>query len=473
MHIFSTFIGYTKFLIKGAKKVNRISIKLAASFFIVVLIMELFLMNYLHRNMIDNRADEEISNLLATGANHRDVLMEHYSDSTIRHIILVERSEEREVIITNNTGDIISSSENTYELLNKYHSLINDLNNEQDKILVSDWKNEPYIVSAHPYKVSENQSGYVILFQSTKPINQMVNNMDTHFIISGIVSFVVLFIVYAALSKILTRPLIRMKEATEKLSKGEFNVSLPDLGKDELGELSNSIRKLANDLERLKNERNEFLASIAHELSTPLTYLIGYSKVAMRKGLSEEDRNHYLEIIGEESNRMKDLVKNLLDLARMDETSFTVNKDYFDAYPFLANICKLVAPAYELKKIKLNLVCEGEFQIFADRIRLEQIVLNLLDNALKYSDAHSVVTLKAHRKEQKAIISVVDTGIGIPADEIEYIFEKLYRVEKSRSRAYGGSGIGLAIVKELVEAHGGTIEVESTLGQGSTFKVTI
>lgn len=103
---------------------------------------------------------------------------------------------------------------------------------------------------------------------------------------------------------------------------------------------------MANDLERLKNERNEFLASIAHELSTPLTYLIGYSKVAMRKGLSEEERKHYLEIIDEESNRMKDLVKNLLDLARMDETSFTVSKEYFWASSFwkifVSWLCRLM-----------------------------------------------------------------------------------------------------------------------------------
>ncbi|WP_237658452.1 sensor histidine kinase [Ureibacillus xyleni] len=429
-------------------------------------------MYYLHQSIIHTRAEEEFSLLLANGANHRDVLIENYSDSTIKHIILMEKNENREVMITNSTGDIISSSDKSYMLQEEYQLLISDLNNEKDKILVSDWRNSSYIVSAHPYKAND-QSGYVLMFQSTTSINQMVNNMNKHFIISGIASFIVLFIVYALLSKILTRPLIRMKEATEKLSKGDFNVSLPYLGKDELGDLSGSIYKLANDLERLKDERNEFLASIAHELSTPLTYLIGYSKIAMRKGLSEEEREHYLEIIGEESDRMKDLVKNLLDLARMDETSFTVSKEYFWANSFLENICKLVVPSYEVKKIRLNLVCESDFQIYADSIRLEQIILNLLDNSLKYSNENSEVTLKAYKKDEKTIISVIDTGIGIPADEIEFIFEKLYRVEKSRSRAYGGSGIGLAVVKELVEAHGGTIEVKSKLGEGSTFKITI
>lgn len=452
---------------------SKISTKLAICFFIVVLVTESFVMYYLHQSMINTRVEEEFSLLLANGENHRDVLIENFSDSTIKHIVLMERNEHREVMITNKTGDIIASSDKSYMLQEEYERLTSDSDNGKDKIVVSDWRNSPYIVSVHPYRVNENNFGYVLMFQSTKSLNKMLHDMNMHFVISGIASFIVLFIVYTLLSKILTRPLIRMKEATEKLSKGDFKVSLPYLGKDELGELSCSIHKLANDLERLKNNRNDFLASIAHELSTPLTYLIGYSKVAMRKDLSEEERERYLEIIGEESTRMKDLVKNLLDLARMDETSFTVSNESFPARPFLENICKLVIPSYDIKNIRLHLVCEKDFQLYADSIRLEQIILNILDNALKYSNEHSEVTIEAYKEGNQSIISVTDTGIGIPADEIEFIFEKLYRVEKSRSRAYGGSGIGLAVVKELVEAHEGTIEVFSKLGEGSTFKITL
>lgn len=430
-------------------------------------------MYYLHQNMIENRVEEEFSLLLANGANHRDVLMEHYSDTTIKHIVLMEKNENREVMILDRTGTIIGSSDYSYMLQEEYQLFVDDFSSEKDKIIVSDWRNLPYIVSVHPYKVESNQSGFVLMFQSTNSINQMVEDMNMHFVISGIIGLIALFLVYALLSKILTRPLIRMKEATEKLSKGDFEVNLPNLGNDELGDLSKSIHKLANDLERLKNERNEFLASISHELNTPLTYLIGYSKVAIREELSEEERKYYLKIIGEESDRMKDLMKNLLDLAKMDENSFTVNKEHFSAKPFLENIHKFVVPSFDIKKIKLNLLCESNFQIYADAIRLEQIILNLLDNALKYSSENSEVILKAYEKDGKTVISVIDTGIGIPTAEIEFIFEKLYRVEKSRSRAYGGSGIGLAVVKELIEAHGGTIEVKSKIGHGSTFKIII
>ncbi|GLB57199.1 two-component sensor histidine kinase [Sporosarcina sp. NCCP-2378] len=408
--------------------------------------------------------------MMASGSNHRDVLSEYYSDITIKHIVLMEKNRDREVIITDSQGSIIQSSKKGVA---KYLTEIKRLDSRKDQVIVSDWEKSPYIISAHPYQVNGQHSGFVIMFQGTEPLEQLVSKLNLHFGLAGVTSVIALFIIYAFLSKFLTRPLIRMKEATEKLSKGDFNVSLPFISKDELGELSVSIQKLANDLERLKGERNEFLASVAHELSTPLTYLIGYSKVAMRPEVDEKERKYYLEIIKEESNRMKDLVKNLLDLAKMDENTFTVTKSSFFVRPFFDEVCTLVQPSFELKNVTLDFICNENFELYADPLRLEQIVLNLLDNALKYSYENSKITLKVCKVGDKTSITVTDAGLGIPAEELEFIFEKLYRIEKSRSRTFGGSGIGLAIVKELVEAHGGTVEVQSIIGLGSSFTINI
>ncbi|MFJ7935670.1 ATP-binding protein [Sporosarcina sp. NPDC096371] len=451
---------------------NRISIKLAAYFFIAVLIMEVFLMVYLHQNILEERTDEEYARLVASGANHRDVLEDNYSNTTIEHIALMESDGDREVVIINRQG-IIASSSDDHLLIEQSLKHVRNLAANTEGIVIADWKSSPYIVSVHPYHIASGPSGYVVMYQSTEPIKLLVNKLNLHFGLAGVTSFVVLFIIYAILSKLLTRPLIRMKEATEKLSNGDFNVSLPVVGNDELGELSGSIQKLATDLERLKTERNEFLASIAHELSTPLTYLIGYSTIAMRQGLNEQERQHYLSIIVEESNRMKDLVKNLLDLAKMDETTFTVSKELFWTRPFFEDMQRLVEPSFNMKNVQLAVRCDVDFQILADPLRLEQIVLNLLDNALKYSAEETEVTLEVYQKKEKTVIRVTDVGMGIPSEELAFIFEKLYRVEKSRSRTFGGTGIGLAVVKELVEAHGGSIEVESTLGKGSRFTVTL
>lgn len=452
---------------------QKISTKLTAYFIIAFLVLETVLMVYLHQNIIHARVDEEYSRLLASGSNHRNVLEDHYSEETIAHIVLMEAGKDREVIITGLNNEIIRSSVNNVESYSSYLSIIRNTDIRKDQILIPGWKDSPYIVSAHPYDVGGGHSGYVVMFQSSQPIERLVSKLNQHFGLAGGASIIILFVIYSILSKFLTRPLIRMKEATEKLSEGNFDVNLPTMGNDELGELSIAIKKLATDLERMKNERNEFLASISHELSTPLTYLIGYLKVAMRDELSEQERSHYLQIIAEESNRMKDLVKDLMDLAKMDEVMFTVTKEKFSAKQFIEDIHQLVYPSFSLKKIELKLICKDEFTIFADPLRVEQMALNLLDNALKYSDAHSTVTLEIYKEKNNSVLTVTDEGIGISLDEIDLIFEKLYRIEKSRSRAFGGSGLGLAIVKELVEAHDGTIEVESAVGVGSRFTVKI
>jgi len=452
---------------------HKISTKLTAYFIVAFLVLETILMVYLHQNIIHARVDEEYSRLLASGSNHRNVLEDNYSEETIAHIVLMEAGKDREVIITGLNNEIIRSSDENIESYSAYLSLIRSSEIQNDQILIPEWKDSPYIVSAHPYEVGTGQSGYVVMFQSSQPIERLVSKLNRHFGLAGGASIIILLIIYSILSKLLTRPLIRMKEATEKLSEGKFNVSLPAMGNDELGELSIAIMKLATDLERMKKERNDFLASISHELSTPLTYLIGYLKVAMRDELTEQERNYYLEIIAEESDRMKDLVKNLMDLAKMDEMTFSVTNNDFPAKQFIEDIHQLVNPSFTMKKIELKLICKQDFNIQADPLRLEQIALNLLDNALKYSDEFTTVTLEIFKEKQYTVLSVADEGIGIPMDEIDLIFEKLYRIEKSRSRAFGGSGLGLAIVKELVEAHGGTIDVKSVVGQGTTFKIKI
>jgi len=255
---------------------HKISTKLTAYFIVAFLVLETILMVYLHQNIIHARVDEEYSRLLASGSNHRNVLEDNYSEETIAHIVLMEAGKDREVIITGLNNEIIRSSDENIESYSAYLSLIRSSEIQNDQILIPEWKDSPYIVSAHPYEVGTGQSGYVVMFQSSQPIERLVSKLNRHFGLAGGASIIILLIIYSILSKLLTRPLIRMKEATEKLSEGKFNVSLPAMGNDELGELSIAIMKLATDLERMKKERNDFLASISHELSTPLTYLIGY-----------------------------------------------------------------------------------------------------------------------------------------------------------------------------------------------------
>jgi signal transduction histidine kinase len=452
---------------------NKISIKLATYFIVTVLIMEGLLMVYLHQTIVHTRIEEEFSQLVSVGSHHRGVLEDNYSEDKIRQILLMESGSKSQAIITDLEYNLIINTENNDTPINSLLSGLSGQTFNKDQILQSNWEDEDFISSIHPFEVNGVLAGYLIMFQSTETVQLLISNLDFHFILAGLSSLISVSVVYFILSKLLTRPLIRMKEATEKLSNGEYNVKLPPKSNDELGELSMSIEKLASDLEKIKKDRIEFLASISHELRTPLTYLAGYSKVAMRSELNEEERKKYLSIIDDESKRMTKLVGNLFDLAKMDETSFTVFKQSFQAVPFFKNLHERMLPSFNLKNIQLKLRCNENFEVHADSLRLEQIVMNLLDNALKYSQGATTTVLEVSRINEKTVISVIDQGLGIDEKNYEDIFEKLFRVEKSRSREYGGTGLGLSIVKELVEAHDGVIVVESEVGKGSKFTVTI
>jgi signal transduction histidine kinase len=235
--------------------------------------------------------------------------------------------------------------------------------------------------------------------------------------------------------------------------------------------LAQSIQLLANDLSYLKEERSEFLSSISHELRTPLTYIKGYADIVQKRNLTAEERNQYLTIILEETNRLSDMVKNLFDLAKIDKNSFDIHKTPIDLHDFMRKIEAKFAPAFMDKRMILEVNCPEVIQLNADASRLEQIIFNLLDNSIKYSSPDGKTAINVSRHKKNIVIRIKDKGKGIPDHELPYIFNRFYRVDKSRTRALGGTGLGLAIVKELIHAHGGTITVKSRENAGTEFEL--
>ncbi|WHY98521.1 HAMP domain-containing sensor histidine kinase [Peribacillus simplex] len=429
-------------------------------------------MVYLHNKVINSRVNQELESLKARGNSHRDVLEITYSGSTLQHIGLMESHTDTDVVITDIRGDILISSEKVNGGMKKI--LAKNLPQAPRKglIIQSSWKDERYIATVTPFTSDEDNKGYVYMFKDTRDVEDLIAQLNRHFLLAtALLLFFMLVIIYF-LSKALTRPLISMKEATTKLSKGNFSVAVPVRSHDELGELAQSIQSLADELNYLKKERNEFLASISHELRTPLTYIKGYADVARRKDLDDSERSRYLEIIHDESERLNRLLDELFNMARMDLNTFTISKETVQLSSFLRNIHEKVLPAFTNERIQLNLECKDDLFIVIDPSRFEQVILNLLDNALKYSNEYTVTTIKATECLGRISISIIDQGVGIPPEDIPHIFDRLYRVEKSRARDTGGFGLGLSIVKQLVEIQGGTISVKSNLKQGTCFTIT-
>ncbi|WML59169.1 HAMP domain-containing sensor histidine kinase [Neobacillus sp. PS2-9] len=452
---------------------NKISFKIGLLFFLAIFLLETISMFFLHNNIIHSRVHEELSALQTRGNNHREVLEASFHDETNRHIAMMEAQTDTQVILTKPDGSIyMSSNKVTDEMKQILRNTPKKIPHE-GLILEDNWKNATYIASISPVVIDQQINGYVYMFQNTQKIKDLISGLNQHFLLAGLLSLLFMMIIIVFLTRVVTHPLIQMSEVTKRISKGDLSVSLPKLGKDEIGELGESIKVLASDLEILKNERNEFLASISHELRTPLTYIKGYADIARRKETNEQDRKHYLDIIHEESLKLSNLVKELFNLAKMDENTFSIEKEEVHLRPYFQGIIEKVSPALKEHHMNLFLDCPDDLYLSIDPIRFEQVILNLLDNARKYSEPHTKIRLGAKQISGKIHIRVQDEGKGIPVEDLPRIFERFYRVDKSRTRALGGSGLGLAIVKQLIEAHGGTVEVTSSPNEGTTFDIIL
>jgi signal transduction histidine kinase len=219
-----------------------------------------------------------------------------------------------------------------------------------------------------------------------------------------------------------------------------------------------------------------FIQNVSHELKTPLTVIQGH---AAKMGDQPDDRDGWLasrRIITDEARRLTQLVDNLLTLARLESPSFTLDRAPLNFGALLEDVVLQVSEIAEERRLAISLnLAPGLPRIDGDRARLKQVMLNLVDNALKYTPAGGAVTLEVRASEdgRHLVCSVRDTGEGIPPDDVPHIFEKLYRVRRVKGRPVEGSGLGLSIAQQIVRAHGGEINVQSQLGQGSTFTLTL
>jgi two-component system sensor histidine kinase ArlS len=452
---------------------KKISFKIGLLFFIAIFLLEAISMFFLHNNIIHSRVHDELSSLLTRGNNHREILEASFHEETIKHIAIMEARTDTQVILTSADKSIeMSSNSVTPEMKRIIRSTPKKVSHD-GLVLEEDWEHGTYIATVSPIMINNKVHGYVYMFQTTQKLKDLISGMNRHFLLAGILSLIVMFIIIIFLTRAVTHPLIEMSAATKRMSKGDFSVTLPKLGKDELGELGESIKVLGSDLELLKNERNEFLASISHELRTPLTYIKGYADIAKRPETLEDDRNQYLAIIHEEAVKLSKLVKELFNLAQMDENTFTIEKENVHLQTFMDRIKEKISPA--LKENQMDLLCSCPDDLYADidPVRFEQVILNLLDNARKYSEPNTNIYVDILKVNSKVHIKVRDEGKGIPEKDLPRIFERFYRVDKSRTRALGGTGLGLSIVKQLVEAHKGTITVTSVTNKGTTFEIVI
>ncbi|MFS0784386.1 sensor histidine kinase [Bacillus sp. 1P06AnD] len=450
---------------------NKISVKLGALFFITVLLMEIILMIYLHHGMVKTRVDEEFQRLSARTINHRNVLQKAFNPQTMDHVVQMEDHTDTAVVITDEKRTIITSTNQTFDQkFKKLNGHPFPIHPVPSFIINDDWRHSSYLSVGSPLFSDGHLLGYIVMFKSTDSIQSMIQSLNEHYVYAMAITLTITLLACLFISRAVTRPILNITEAAQSISAGNYHVSTNYRRKDELGILAGTIETLGRDLQHMNEERDEFLAAVSHELRTPLTYIKGYANLLQKREQSEQEKREYAVIIKEESDRLNDLIQHLFDLAKIGKHSFEIHKEPINLQNFLINMERKLTPAFNDCSISLRVICDKPYIIQGDRQALEQVMLNLLDNARKYSTADTNVTVSVFIKKSLHI-AIRDEGMGIPEKDLPFIFNKMYRVEASRSRDHGGFGLGLAIAKELVESHGDQLAVSSELGVGTTFEI--
>ena len=301
-------------------------------------------------------------------------------------------------------------------------------------------------------RLSKDASSITAIFLNTLPFTFMI----------------VALIMVACLifSKLLTAQLIKpINDLADNLD--DANLSVPY---KELVPITDKIRKQHNDILKASKMRQEFTANVSHELKTPLTSIIGYSELLKTEGIDEKQKNHFIEEIMKNADRLLNLIEDIIKVSKL--SSSEVSFEFMDVN--LLQIAKSQIKNYEIdaKKKNIHLEVEGKDLIIkANDHLIEELIDNLLQNGIRYGNIDGHVWVKVYEKNNRKCLSVEDDGIGIPLSQQERIFERFYRVDKSRSKKDGGTGLGLAIVKHIVEIHDAKLKLTSTPGVGTKIEV--
>lgn len=299
----------------------------------------------------------------------------------------------------------------------------------------------------------------------------------------GLVTIVIVVLVSIKLSQRITRPILTIATTAQAITDGDLKQRVPGGRNDEIGSLAGAINEMAetlsNDIERLRKlerVRSEFLANVSHELRTPIFSIQGFLETLLDGAVDDPAVNReFLAKAHRHAERLNTLLNDLIDISRIESGEMKMSHRYFPVDDFLRHVADEMAPLTARKSIGLRVAdpLPQSENVFGDRERLKQVMINLIDNAIKYTEAGGTITLKCRLDGSRAYIAVTDTGAGIAPEHQTRIFERFYRVDRDRSRDVGGTGLGLAIVKHIVEAHGGTITVRSEVGKGSEFEFSL
>ena len=297
---------------------------------------------------------------------------------------------------------------------------------------------------------------------------------EFHIFLSILMILILLLsIVFVLVStRYIVNPIVKLTDATKVIAEGKYNVQLNINRQDEIGKLANHFSEMARKLEQIEQMRQEFVSNVSHEIQSPIASIQGFSQTLKSKKLTEDQRQHYLSIIEDESRRMSLLSKQLLTLASLDKEEDILHKTKFDVADQIKQVFLSTEFSWREKNLAIDLELPSTF-VYGDKHLLHQVWTNLITNSIKFNHDGGSISINVSSSENMCHITIKDTGIGISEEDLPQIFNRFYIADKARIRKESSTGLGLSITKQIVELHNGKIHVESKFGEGTEFFIDL
>ncbi|NLN41367.1 MAG: cell wall metabolism sensor histidine kinase WalK [Clostridiales bacterium] len=328
----------------------------------------------------------------------------------------------------------------------------------------------PVLTVGIPLKIGGSIKGAIFFHTPIEEIDLILYDIYADIWKATLFSAVLAVVLLYWTSRRISKPLSQMSDVSREIASGNYKRRVNVSSRDETGQLALSFNAMADSLERLEDMRRTFVANVSHELRSPLTSMRGYIQGVLDKTFDPEEQEKYLTIALEETQRLNKLINELLDLSQIESGQFPLNIKVFDINEQIRRLIIAQEEKINAKEIDVEIDFQSnKCMVKADPDRINQVIINLLDNAIKFNRHRGKILIKTWKNRGKVYVKIQDQGIGIPKEEIANIWDRFYQVEKSRSGRERGTGLGLSIVKKIIEEHHENIWVNSSLDEGSAF----
>lgn len=340
------------------------------------------------------------------------------------------------------------------------------------------------IVAVSPIISNNNVSKVFIAFSSLQPVNEASSTMKEFYIYFYIIAIILILLISLFYTNMISKPLKKLNRTASKMSQLDFSEKCNVTSEDEIGNLAGTLNflsdnlskslndlksaneKLTEDIEKekkLEKMRKEFVAGVSHELKTPIALINGFAE-GLKDNIAEgEEKDYYLDVIMDESQKMSVLISDMMDLSQLESGNFKLEQYSFDLEDLVNSIVRKHSNTFEQKKISVKTeILTEDCEVFGDSFRIEQVITNLIGNAIKNTPPDNSIMIIMGKNKDRISLEIENEGSHIPDEELSNIWEKFYKLDKSRSRSLGGTGIGLSIVKNILTLHGSNYGVKNT-----------